>query len=97
MVTHSERSHKCSMRRTHAVRLDYGGHQGNRVRVRKAPSMSHKGLTEKGDIDEEKRVSERTSVALAWRLTLLLFQMANRHFLWSYVRESAAFVFKGQA
>lgn len=35
--THFERSYTCSMRRTHVILLDYGGHQGYRIRFSKIP------------------------------------------------------------
>ena len=45
------------------------------------------GVGGKGDAEEERRVSKTKMVTSAWRLTLLLFWMANLHLLLSYVRE----------
>ena len=49
-----------------------------------------------GDVEEEKMLSKRKIVTVAWRLILLLFWVANLHFLLSYVRESLCLCSKGK-
>lgn len=49
-----------------------------------------------GDVEEEKSLSKRKIVTVAWRLILLLFWVANLHFLLGYVRESLCFCSKGK-
>lgn len=64
--------YKCSMRRTHEVLLVYGVIKGMELGLVRCPKYFI-SCEKKGDVEEEKRVSNRKIVALAWRLILFLF------------------------
>lgn len=62
----------------------------------RCPKYSTRSET-KGDIEEEKRVSKRKIVTLAWRQNSASILDDKPTFSPSYVRESLVFVFRGQA